>query len=152
MATSPSAYFPHLILPKGQQIKDGLYCILRDAILEGRLSAGTKLPSSRALAEMMSISRNSVLAALERLLDEGYLVTKPSSGTYVADIIPDQLIQIQNDRQQAVYQPTPRAPLPLCAHLQRVRHAGAGHPRPGQRSAFDHLAAFALPAVCEIRL
>ena len=106
MATSPSAYFPHLILPKGQQIKDGLYCILRDAILEGRLSAGTKLPSSRALAEMMSISRNSVLAALERLLDEGYLVTKPSSGTYVADIIPDQLIQIQNDRQQAVYQST----------------------------------------------
>jgi GntR family transcriptional regulator/MocR family aminotransferase len=55
---------------------------------------------------MMSISRNSVLAALERLLDEGYLVTKPSSGTYVADIIPDQLIQIQNDRQQAVYQST----------------------------------------------
>ena len=106
MATSPSAYFPHLILPKGQQIKDGLYCILRDAILEGRLSAGTKLPSSRTLAEMMLISRNSVLAALERLLDEGYLVTRPSSGTYVADIIPDQLIQIQNDRQQAVYQPT----------------------------------------------
>ena len=52
----------------------------------------------------------------------------------------------------AEYQPTPRASLPLCAHLQRVRHAGAGHPRPGQRSAFDHLAAFALPAVCEIRL
>ena len=103
MATSPSAYFPHLILPKGQQIKDGLYCILRDAILEGRLSAGTKLPSSRALAEMMSISRNSVLAALERLLDEGYLVTKPSSGTYVADIIPDQLIQIHTAYELRVY-------------------------------------------------
>ena len=55
-------------------------------------------------------------------------------------------------RLQTVYQPTPRASLPLCAHLQRVRHAGAGHPRPGQRSAFDHLAAFALPAICEIRL
>ena len=106
MATSPSAYFPHLILPKGQQIKDGLYCILRDAILEGRLSAGTKLPSSRTLAEMMLISRNSVLAALERLLDEGYLVTKPSSGTYVADIIPDQLIQIQKDIPPAVHQST----------------------------------------------
>ncbi|AYO56093.1 MocR-like pyridoxine biosynthesis transcription factor PdxR [Acinetobacter wuhouensis] len=104
MTTSPSAYFPHLILPKGQQIKDGLYCILRDAILEGHLSAGTKLPSSRALAEMMSISRNSVLAALERLLEEGYLSTKPSSGTYVADIVPDQLVQIQNNRQQVVYQ------------------------------------------------
>ena len=53
---------------------------------------------------MMSISRNSVLAALERLLEEGYLSTKPSSGTYVADIVPDQLVQIQNDRQQVVYQ------------------------------------------------
>ncbi|OTG93519.1 GntR family transcriptional regulator [Acinetobacter sp. ANC 4654] len=106
MKTASSAYFPHLILPKGQQIKDGLYCTLRDAILVGHLSAGTKLPSSRALAEMMSISRNSVLAALERLLDEGYLVTKPSSGTYVADIIPDQLIQIQKDIPPAVHQST----------------------------------------------
>ncbi len=93
MAAPTSAYFPHLILPAGQ-IKDGLYSALRDAVLDGRLSSGTKLPSSRALAEMMSISRNSVLAAVERLLDEGYLVTKPSSGTYVADIIPDQLIHI----------------------------------------------------------
>lgn len=105
MAISPSAYFPHLILPKGQHIKDGLYCILRDSILEGRLSAGTKLPSSRALAEMMSISRNSVLAALDRLLDEGYLVTKPCSGTYVTDVIPDQLIKIQSDVSHAVHQP-----------------------------------------------
>lgn len=106
MTTSSSAYFPHLILPKGQPIKDGLYCVLRDAILEGRLSGGTKLPSSRNLAEMMSISRNSVLAGLERLLDEGYLVTKPSSGTYVAAVIPDQLIQIQNDITQTKSQPT----------------------------------------------
>ncbi|KHO14223.1 GntR family transcriptional regulator [Acinetobacter baumannii] len=94
MAASISASFPHLILPKGQ-IKDGLYSALRDAILDGRLTAGTKLPSSRALADMMSISRNSVLAALERLLDEGYLFTKPSSGTYVAEVVPDQLIHIQ---------------------------------------------------------
>ncbi len=98
-----SSSFPSLILPKGH-IKDGLYCALRDAILDGRLSAGTKLPSSRTLAEMMSISRNSVLAALDRLLDEGYLITKPSSGTYVADIIPDQLIQIQSSQLQAIQQ------------------------------------------------
>jgi len=100
MAASISAPFPHLILPKGQ-IKDGLYSALRDAILDGRLTAGTKLPSSRALAEMMSISRNSVLAALERLLDEGYLFTKPSSGTYVAEVVPDQLIHIQESPKKA---------------------------------------------------
>lgn len=102
--TTFSAYFPHLILPKGVHIKEGLYAVLRDAILEGHLSAGTKLPSSRALAEMMSISRNSVLSAFERLLDEGYLVIQPSSGTYVAKIIPDQLIQIQNIKACAIEQ------------------------------------------------
>jgi len=99
MVTSISASFPHLILPKGQ-IKDGLYSALRDAILDGRLKASTKLPSSRALAEMMSISRNSVLAAIERLLDEGYLFTKPSSGTYVAEVVPDQLIHIQESSEK----------------------------------------------------
>ncbi|MFV5535372.1 PLP-dependent aminotransferase family protein [Acinetobacter pittii] len=96
MAAPISASFPHLILPKGQ-IKDGLYTALRDAILDGRLTAGIKLPSTRALAEMMSISRNSVLAALERLLDEGYLFTKPSSGTYVAEVVPDQLIHVEKN-------------------------------------------------------
>ena len=44
MKTAASAYFPHLILPKGQLIKDGLYCALRDAILAGHLSSGKKLP------------------------------------------------------------------------------------------------------------
>lgn len=94
MATSSTAHFPHLILSKGS-IKDALYTALRDAILDGRLVSGTKLPSSRALAEMMSISRNSVLAAVERLLDEGYVWTKASSGTYVAQNIPDHFIHIE---------------------------------------------------------
>lgn len=101
MANSAFAYFSQLVLPKGP-IQENLYNVLRDAILEGQISAGTKLPSSRALAEMMSISRNSVLAAFERLLDEGYLITKPSSGTYIADIIPDQLIDIQKKPPQKV--------------------------------------------------
>ncbi|MCH7304320.1 PLP-dependent aminotransferase family protein [Acinetobacter sp. NIPH 1869] len=94
MKSSSVAHFPHLVLAQGN-IKDALYTALHTAILDGRLHAGAKLPSSRALAEMMSISRNSVLAALERLLDEGYLITKPSSGTYVSAVIPDQLIHAQ---------------------------------------------------------
>lgn len=117
MATSSSAYFPHLILPKGQ-IRDGLYGVLRDAILDGHLSGGTKLPSSRALAEMMSISRNSVLAAIDRLLDEGYLLTKPSSGTYVADVIPDQLIHVQQHLNKPTSAPT--ASLNINPHIARL--------------------------------
>lgn len=117
MAISSSAYFSHLILPKGR-IKDSLYHALREAILEGNISAGTKLPSSRALAEMMSISRNSVLAALDRLLDEGYLFTKPSSGTYVAKVIPDQLIKIQTNFIQSTQESTKK--LNINPHIENL--------------------------------
>ncbi|WP_228306083.1 GntR family transcriptional regulator, partial [Klebsiella michiganensis] len=47
---------------------DKLLTALRQAILDGRLSAGSKIPSSRALAEMMAISRNSVIAGFDRLM------------------------------------------------------------------------------------
>lgn len=48
--------FQDLLLPGGI-IKDQVYEVLRHAILEGRLAAGSKIPSSRALAEMMAISQ-----------------------------------------------------------------------------------------------
>lgn len=50
------------------------------------------MPSTRALSEMMSISRNSVIAGYDRLLDEGYILTRKGSGTYVAHHIPDRSI------------------------------------------------------------
>ena len=88
-----AASFPHLLLKDGK-IKDQFYLKLKELILTGQLKTGGKLPSSRTFSEMMSISRNSVLSGLERLIDEGYLITKKGSGTYVASIIPDQTIQI----------------------------------------------------------
>lgn len=72
-------------------LHEQVYHSLRDAILNGRLHPGNKIPSSRAMAEILSISRNSVIAGFERLVDEGYLVTKRGSGTYISDIIPDEL-------------------------------------------------------------
>ncbi|SUC47020.1 Pyruvate dehydrogenase complex repressor [Providencia stuartii] len=89
MKRKPQALFPHLLLEAGC-IKENVYHTIRNAILDGRLSAGIKLPSSRAFAEMMSISRNSVIAGFERLIDEGYLVTRQGSGTYVSTTIPDE--------------------------------------------------------------
>lgn len=86
-----SPLFQDLLLPGGI-IKDQVYEVLRHAILEGRLAAGSKIPSSRALAEMMAISRNSVIAGFERLLDEGYLVARKGAGTFVTESIPDKTI------------------------------------------------------------
>lgn len=83
--------YPHLLLTKGV-IKEQVYHSIRNAVLDGRMRPGIKIPSSRMLAEMMSISRNSVLAGFDRLTDEGYLVTKKGSGTYIAETIPDDLI------------------------------------------------------------
>lgn len=60
-----------------------LYDILREAIADGELSSGARLPSSRLLAEELGVSRHTVLTALERLLGDGYLVGHRGSGTYV---------------------------------------------------------------------
>ncbi|MFF6013326.1 aminotransferase class I/II-fold pyridoxal phosphate-dependent enzyme [Rahnella sp. R3(2024)] len=90
-----AASFPSLLLKKGK-IKEQFYLALKEMILNGQLKSGRKIPSSRTLSEMMSISRNSVLSGVERLVDEGYLMTKSGSGTYVTNTIPDEVIQIKS--------------------------------------------------------
>ena len=69
-----------------------LYEHLRASILGGQVSAGSRLPSTRALAAEMGISRNTVLAAFEQLHAEGYLEGRLGSGTYVARMLPDELV------------------------------------------------------------
>lgn len=72
--------------PNSRQRVRSLYGQLRTAILQGRLCAGTKLPSTRALAGALGIGRNTVLAAYDMLISEGYLRTARGSGTYVAKL------------------------------------------------------------------
>ncbi|MFK0371763.1 PLP-dependent aminotransferase family protein [Enterobacter sichuanensis] len=50
-----------------------LYLALREAILSGRLRSGSQLSGSRTLARQLSLSRNTVNAALDQLTLEGYL-------------------------------------------------------------------------------
>lgn len=63
-----------------------LYDSTKEWIQHGELTAGDALPSSRYLARELGISRNTVLAALDRLLAEGLLVARQGAGVYVADI------------------------------------------------------------------
>ena len=95
MKQKKTAYFPNLVLETGP-IGSQVYHAIRKAILDGRLLSGSRLPSSRTLAEMMSISRNSVITGFERLIDEGYLVTRHGAGTFVAPTIPDELIRTKS--------------------------------------------------------
>ncbi len=69
-----------------------LYEQLRSSILSGQLKAGSRLPPSRALAAEMGVSRNTVIAAFEQLESEGYVTGRQGSGTYVAHVLPEQLL------------------------------------------------------------
>ena len=57
---------------------------LKRLIQRGALPPGRPVPSSRALAEDLRVSRNTVTAAYDRLVDEGYLDPRPRSGLFVS--------------------------------------------------------------------
>src|SRR5579863_2310508 len=61
-----------------------LYRQLKEAIQDGRLAAGTQLPASRKSAGFFGLSRNTVAEVYQRLLNEGFVVARQGSGTYVA--------------------------------------------------------------------
>jgi len=60
---------------------------LVEAILTGSFPAGSKLPSSRKLAEQLGVARNTVVLAYEQLVDEGYLESRQRSGIFVNELI-----------------------------------------------------------------
>ena len=66
---------------------------LRAEILSARLSPGTRLPASRDFARQYHLSRGTILAAMSDLQAEGYLEAHKGSGTYVAEILPEHLLQ-----------------------------------------------------------
>ncbi|WP_058594706.1 PLP-dependent aminotransferase family protein [Leucobacter chromiiresistens] len=70
--------------PPGATTREHLVEQLRDAVLAGQIAAGAQLPSSRSLAAAMGCSRGTVIAAFEELIGEGYCVSVPGSGTFVA--------------------------------------------------------------------
>jgi GntR family transcriptional regulator/MocR family aminotransferase len=61
---------------------------LRDAIVARELVAGARLPSTRAAAGALGVARNTVADVFAQLIAEGYLVARPGSGTFVADVVP----------------------------------------------------------------
>lgn len=79
-----------------ETLQRALYHALREAILCGRLHAGSRLPGSRMLAQQLSLSRNTVNAALEQLTLEGYLL-RNRQGTRVAQLAQRTLVQALPD-------------------------------------------------------
>jgi GntR family transcriptional regulator/MocR family aminotransferase len=85
-------------VPLGRQVYDWI----RGAILTGQLVAGSRMPSTRALASQLGVSRNTVFLAYEQLLAEGYLVARVGEGTHVAPTLPAWLSPMVHERQQVI--------------------------------------------------
>jgi GntR family transcriptional regulator / MocR family aminotransferase len=76
--------------PDGVPLHRWLYGELRSAILEGRLSAGARLPATRDLAARYAISRGTVVGVFAQLAAEGYLCGTVGRGSFVAADLPDR--------------------------------------------------------------
>ena len=65
-----------------------LYLQLKAAIVDGRLRLGAKLPSTRHAKTFFGVSRNTAAEVYERLQNDGYVVARHGSGTYVGNVLP----------------------------------------------------------------
>jgi GntR family transcriptional regulator/MocR family aminotransferase len=95
----------------GLPLYEQIYQVLREAIVRGLLGPGARVASTRAIAADLSVSRFTVVSALERLVAEGYLVARQGSGTIVAESLPEQRMQAARQRvARAAPSPRTRAP------------------------------------------
>src|SRR5580700_2427916 len=68
-----------------------IYDAYRTSIVDGSLRPGERVPSTRALASELSVSRLPVLDAYAQLLAEGYFETRVGAGTVICASLPDHL-------------------------------------------------------------
>ncbi len=82
-----SEYLFHLSRDSGRGLQAELREHLVKAILDGHIPAGHPVPSSRYLAQQLSVARNTVVLAYQQLVDEGYLISRERSGYFVNEDI-----------------------------------------------------------------
>ena len=146
----------------GVPLYEALYRCIREDILSGALPAGEKLPSKRALAQNLEVSKITVEAAYNQLLSEGFIRAKEKVGYFVEAVEGQQLIrprsQLQPETRKKEYLldltggGTENFPFSVWSKLQREVMLDYGEklllPLPNQgipelrQAIADHLAAF----------
>lgn len=74
----------------GVPLYECLYRCIREDILSGTLGPGEKLPSKRALAAHLEVSKITVEGAYAQLLAEGYICSREKVGYFVEAVAPRQ--------------------------------------------------------------
>src|SRR5580692_12569877 len=86
-----------------------IYDALRAMILERRLQPGQQIPSTRALADELGISRIPALGAYAQLLAEGYIESRSGAGTFVTISLSDQFLSARPAAASVVNDSAPEA-------------------------------------------
>ncbi len=82
-----------LLRPMRQKsIVDRIIARLTDAIMNGQLKPGQRIPTETELSESMGVGRNSVREAIKALVTMGLLVIRRAEGTFVADGFSDRML------------------------------------------------------------
>ncbi len=97
----------------GVPLYEALYRCIRGDILSGRLVPGEKLPSKRALAQHLEVSKITVETAYSQLLAEGYICSREKVGYFV------EAVERMAPKQPAVRMPQPAAEPPALLDLTR---------------------------------
>jgi GntR family transcriptional regulator/MocR family aminotransferase len=106
----------------GRTLRARVEHALRDAVRDGRLAPGARLPPTRALAAQLGVSRGVVVEAYAQLAAEGYLDTRRGGGTRVAG---------RPGGDDGDGDGAPPAPMPApAAGLRRPGRGDAHEPRP----------------------
>ena len=130
-----------LPVPGSGALARSLHQQLRAAVLDGRLIAGSALPSTRAAAEALGVSRNTIVSAYDLLVAEGYVLPRPGAKAVVADVLVRRatqplragIRQLQDERlnrlwRTPVMQPQPPRELPeRCFRLGIPDHRHFPH-------------------------
>lgn len=95
---------------------------LREAVRDGRLAPGTRLPPYRSLAADLGLARNTVAQAYGELVAEGWLVARQGSGTRVAP-------RTEPVRSPRVPKTTPARAAPPAHNLRQGQPDAASFPR-----------------------
>ena len=107
-----------------EPLHEQLYRQIRDELKSGRFGEGSsRLPSSRALATDRGISRSTVRLALSKLHAEGYLRSKPGSGTFIANLLPESFLTAD---QPKTYHPIQR-PVRISERVKAIPDARVGN-------------------------
>lgn len=76
----------------GKPLYEQIYLHIRNEIRAGALTTGTRLPSTRVLAEHLKVSRSTTQMAYEQLLAEGYIESVPCRGYFIAKM--EELVEV----------------------------------------------------------